>query len=677
MKKIVIILSVFMILQFTGCLSDSPDLELPSIPAEISIIPQPVTLDLKEGFFTLNASTVISAKNDIVAEVNQWVEPLRISSGFPLRVVSGSTISSNVINLDVNGGLLLLGEESYTIDVDKTSIEIEAAAPEGFFYAFQTLKQLLPADIYSFKRASDVEWKVRSLYITDNPRFKWRGMMLDSARYFQPVEEVKRFLDMMAMMKMNRMHWHLTDDQGWRIEIKKYPELTKKGSCRTESIKGSYYRKPREYDGVKHCGFYSQNDIREIVAYAESLYITIVPEIETVGHSTAAIVAYPEIGVTDEELQVSTIWGVHPHLMNAEDSTVQFVKDILDEVMALFPSQYIHIGGDEAIKDQWIASSSIQKRIKQLGLADEHELQAWFIRQLSDHLNLNGRKLVGWDEIIDGGLAKGAAVMAWRGDDKVINGVELGAKVISAPTHSTYLDYYQAQSSYEQVAIGGYLPLEKVYQWKLIPEGVNMKKVKSIIGGQAQLWTEYLPTMQDVIYMALPRGCAAAEVLWSTEQSRDFNHFLSRMIIHQQRMVVSGLNPRLMGGVVASGELSLLPTVGDKIDTSKIQVESLSKSGYGFQLRIKQAGVKVTSTPPSSVQFKSTGVKDDVRISAISLIEGGNVVLRLEQDALLSDFNSHNTFTFNHKIQQENSYEFEVELTSGAKAELTWELKQI
>lgn len=645
-------------LLFSSCAGDSPQLVLPAGGPELSVIPAPVKMERQQGQFVLNSTTVIDAGRDIHPTVELCADALRKVTGLPLPVVENKSVSENVIRLKVNGGLLFNGEESYILRSSSRQVIIEAFDKPGFFYAFQTLRQLLPQQAFK-QKLTKARWAIPAVLIEDHPRFAWRGMMLDSARYFQPVEDVKRFIDMLAMMKMNRMHWHLTDDQGWRVEIKKYPGLTDVASRRKESILGHYYRKPRQYDGQEHGGYYTQQEISEIVRYAQQRFITIVPEIETVGHSTGVIAAYPEIGVINTPLEVSTVWGVHKNLMNAEDSTIEFVKDILDEVMDLFPSKYIHIGGDEAKKDQWIASPDIQKRIKQLGLADENELQSWFIGELVDHLEENGRMLMGWDEILDGGLAEGALVMAWRGDDKIIEGVEAGAKVISAPTHSTYLDYYQAHDSFEPVAIGGFLPLEKVYSWKPVPEMLQGSDRKAVLGGQVQLWTEYLPDMKAVEYAALPRGFAAAEVLWSREDRLDFQDFLGRMIAMQKRVLYSGYSARMIGEPEVRG-LVKVPSTGSSFESLMENPEELPQSlqvvqvdipesllnAEVLQLRLKLKGVQVKGDPSSGVRFSSPLSVPFCRVRHAALTAGESIAAELFPGTLLTDFSSRNQLTF-------------------------------
>jgi hexosaminidase len=386
------------------------------------------------------------------------------------------------------------------------------------------------------------------VHIEDAPRFTWRGAHLDVSRHFMPKEFVKKYIDLLAQHKLNRFHWHLTEDQGWRIQILKYPRLTDVGSCREQTLVGPHVADPakRVFDGKRHCGFYTQDDVREIVAYASQRFITVVPEIEMPGHAQAAIAAYPQLGVRrDTTVGVMQVWGVSKFILNADDSTVEFMQDVLREVLTLFPGPYIHIGGDEADKDQWKASPEIQARIRQLGLKDEHELQSWFIRQMDTFLTKNGRRLVGWDEILEGGLAENATVMSWRGVQGGIDAAKANHDVIMTPGSHTYLDHYQSRNrAQEPLAIGGYLPIDTVYAFEPIPSSLTPDEAKHVLGAQVQLWTEYIPNPKQLEYMAFPRMSALAEAIWTAKPRRDFTDFMQRMQTHLQRMDAMDVNYR-------------------------------------------------------------------------------------------------------------------------------------
>jgi hexosaminidase len=372
-----------------------------------------------------------------------------------------------------------------------------------------------------------------------------------------PKEFVKKYLDLLAMHKMNRFHWHLTDDQGWRIEIRRYPKLTGIGAWRRQTLVGPYRTNPgpEHFDGTRHGGFYTQDDIREIVAYAAERFITIVPEIEMPGHAQAVIAAYPELGSTSERVEVRETWAVSPHILNVEPSTIAFMQDVLREVVDLFPGQWIHIGGDEADKTQWKANARVQARMKELDVKDEHELQSWFIRQMDGFLTARKRRLIGWDEILEGGLAENATVMAWRGVEHAVTAARTGHDAVMAPTSHTYFDYYQSQEKgNEPLAIGGFLPLEKVYAFEPMPPGLEPAFRKHILGAQAQVWTEYLPHPKAVEYMAFPRVSALSEVVWTEAApgGRNYREFLTRLAPHLDRLRMLDVNFRALDSAPAA-----------------------------------------------------------------------------------------------------------------------------
>jgi hexosaminidase len=389
-----------------------------------------------------------------------------------------------------------------------------------------------------------VTWSLPAVTIEDTPRFKWRGVMMDTSRHFMPKAFVERFVDLMASYKLNTFHWHLTDDQGWRIEIKRYPKLTEVGAWRKETRAG--HEGPNAgFDGVPHGGFYSQQDIREVVEYARERFVTIVPEIEMPGHAQAAIASYPELGNTHEPIAVGTVWGVYKNIFNVDDSTIRFLQQVLDEVIRLFPGQFVHVGGDEAVKDQWKASPSAQVRIKALGLKDENELQAYFTKQMDAYLTKKGRRLVGWDEILEGGLAPGATVMSWRGVNGAIAAAQAGHDVVMTPNNAMYFDHYQSRdTAREPLAIGGFLPLETVYAFDPIPPVLTADQARHVLGVQANIWTEYIPTPQQFEYMAFPRTLALAEVAWSPAAARNLADFSARVDVDLERLKRLGVNYR-------------------------------------------------------------------------------------------------------------------------------------
>jgi hexosaminidase len=353
--------------------------------------------------------------------------------------------------------------------------------------------------------------------------------MLDVGRYFYPKECILEFIDILAMHKFNVFHWHLNEDQGWRLEIKAFPRLTEVGAWRRETVYG-HNRLEGPGDGARHGGFYSQDDVREIVAYAAARHITVVPEIEMPGHCQAVLASYPELGCVDQPLEVSTHWGIHKNVYNAgKEEVFEFLEKVLEEVLELFPSKYVHIGGDECPKDQWKANELCQNRIREEGLKDEDELQSWFIRRIETFLNERGRNLLGWDEILEGGLAPNATVMSWRGIEGGVAAAKSGHDVVMTPNEWCYLDYYQGDPAREPLCIGSMLPLEKVYEYEPIPAELSGEEGAHVLGGQGNLWTEYMPTFKQVQYMALPRAAALAEVFWSPKGERDPGEFRRRL----------------------------------------------------------------------------------------------------------------------------------------------------
>ena len=365
---------------------------------------------------------------------------------------------------------------------------------------------------------------ISKAFVQDYPKFQWRGLHLDVSRHFFTVNEVKRYLDLMAMYKFNTFHWHLTDDQGWRIEIKKYPELTKIGGWRDSTLQNHYNSMPRTYDKTKYGGFYTQEEIKDIVSYANQRYITVVPEIEMPGHSRAALAAYPEYSCTKVQKGVPGTWGVFEDIYCSKEETFVFLKNILDEVINLFPGQYIHIGGDEAPKTRWKQCDQCQDVIKTNGLKDEHELQSFFIKKIEKYLNSKNKKLIGWDEILDGGLSPNSTVMSWRGVKGGIQASKQGNYVVMTPGTHCYFDHYQGKNKEEPLAIGGYTPLEKVYQFNPIPKELDVAQASFILGGQANLWTEYISTIKQLEYMTFPRAIALSQALWCSNKP-DYKDF--------------------------------------------------------------------------------------------------------------------------------------------------------
>ncbi len=495
------------------------------------LIPAPSNLEVKSGQFTLNKNTTINYDDDFAASAKFLRTYL--SKSFPLKI--NNEFTSNVISF--NKDSLISNVEGYKIEITPKLITVHASSDRGAFYAVQTIRQLLPAKLEngSFQ---DKQIILPCLNIEDEPQFEYRGMHLDVARHMYSVDFIKKYIDALALLKMNTFHWHLTDDQGWRIEIKKYPELNTIGSYRKETLIGHYNDQPHQFDGKRYGGFYTQDQIKEIVQYALDRKITIIPEIEMPGHSQAVIATYPKLGCDIKPVEVATKWGVFEEIFCTKEATFTFLEEVLDEVIQLFPSEYIHIGGDEAPKTRWKTCPDCQRRMKQEGLKNEQELQSYFITRIEKYLNDKGRQIIGWDEILEGGLAPNATVMSWRGTEGAITAAKEKHNVIMTPTSHCYFDYYQSDNENEPLSIGGFLPLEKVYHFNPLPDELSKQEKQYIIGAQGNVWSEYMPTESQVEYMAFPRLLAMSEVVWSKEESKDYNDFISRLEHFNERLKI-------------------------------------------------------------------------------------------------------------------------------------------
>jgi hexosaminidase len=505
------------------------------------IIPQPVRVEPQAGEFTLRPDTIIAASGAARPTAEFLAGWLGAATGFHLAVQAELAPNRPGIHLVLDSSLAGLGAEGYRLSVSPQGVLLRAAGEEGLFYAAQSLRQLFPAQIFASTPQAGVAWVAPAVKIEDYPRFGWRGEMLDVARHFMPLEFVERSIDLLALHKMNVFHWHLTDDQGWRIEIKRYPRLTEVGAWRSETMVGRMQHNGATgmpYDGIPHGGFYTQAEIRRVVEYARQRHVRVVPEIEVPGHAQAAIAAYPELGCGGETPVVGRYWGIYTHdVYNPFEPTLAFLENVLDEVAQLFPGEYIHVGGDEVLKTAWKENPEVQARMRELELADEHALQSYFIRRMESYLGGRGRRLIGWDEILEGGLAPNATVMSWRGEGGGIAAAQAGHDVVMAPNTYTYFDYYQAtDKSAEPLTIGGYVPLSKVYNYNPIPADLSPEQVGHVLGTQFQLWSEYLPTPAAVEYMAYPRACALAEVAWSPPAGKDWKGFEGRLGEHLERL---------------------------------------------------------------------------------------------------------------------------------------------
>lgn len=544
------------------------------------ILPKPRVRTPGMGTFNLGPQTQIWAgdqakwpADQVRALAEQLRQSLRPATGLDLPLASREGAGAIALMLDAS--LSALGDEGYRLEVKPERVRIQALKPAGLFYGLQTFRQLLPPQVFRQARVPGAVWRIPAQTIEDSPRFAWRGSHMDVARHFMPKAFIKKHLDLMALHKLNVFHWHLTDDQGWRLEIKKHPRLTEVGAWRKATVIPYANRDDHQvllpYDNVPHGGFYTQEDVREIVQYAADRFITIVPEIEMPGHSSAAVAAYPELGnFPDRKVEVVGNFGVFPSTFNVSDKTQAFLKDVLDEVVGLFPSRYIHIGGDECPKGEWAQSEVALDRMKALGLVDakatledlqsarnakgermEHpalaKLQSWFVRQMARHLATKGRAIIGWDEIMEGGIEREAAIMAWNRGDLVAKAAREGHEVVATPIDQTYFDHYQSKGP-EPYSIGGLLTLEQVYAYEPVPAGLDEAARRRILGAQAQIWTEYQPTPRHVEYMLWPRLAALSEVLWSPREGRSLEAFLPRLREDLRRLEALDVNYRPLSG---------------------------------------------------------------------------------------------------------------------------------
>ena len=559
--------------------------------------PQKITFpESKQNGFRLSKKTSleVSGVDNSKNFIKNFVNFVNQETGFELN--SKINKKSNIL-LRITDQNLDLGEEGYKISIlPKENLIVESNTERGLFYGIESLKQIIHftkrkrdeesftefdvdvkveniKDVKSqqnfnaanlttagyknvnetgyFQGLEKVETKSLDVYnlmpmiIEDYPRFKYRGMMLDVSRHFMPKEFIKKFIDIMSIHKMNKFHWHLTDDHGWRIEIKQYPKLTEIGSMRDGTLIGHsrFAGKNPKFDNVPHGGFYTQEEIKDIIKYAEERFIEIIPEIDMPGHTASLIASYPELGTLKEKTEVKKIWGVQDEILIPTENTFNFLDNLFREISDIFPSSYVHIGGDEARKKQWVESEEVQKLMEKLEIEDEDSLQTYFIGRVQKILNNYGKKIIGWDEIIEGGLVNDATVMSWRGEEGGVFAAKAGNNAIMSPTSHLYFDYYQARTG-EPLAIGGLIPLEKVYSYEPIPEGLDINQATKIIGAQGNVWTEYIKTPEMVEYMSVPRMTALSEIVWSKRKKRDYSEFRKRLNFYKYFLDKKKINYR-------------------------------------------------------------------------------------------------------------------------------------
>ncbi|WP_234445703.1 family 20 glycosylhydrolase [Carboxylicivirga marina] len=590
---------------------------------EYNLVPYPSSLEEKEGTFEINNTTKVlfngSENTQFVAQF--FADFISPASVYKLEVekTESTELTKGAITF-IEDKQIKGAEGSYQLSITPNGVLVKANNPVGLFYGFQTIRQLLPASIES-KELSKVSWLLPATEINDTPRFSYRGLHLDVGRHFYPVDFIKKFIDLLALHKMNVFHWHLTEDQGWRLEIKKYPKLTEVAAYRDETRVGHGGSRPEEYDGKRYGGFYTQEEAREVVKYAAERHITVIPEIELPGHAQAALAAYPELGCTGGPYEVAKTWGVFKEVYCAgNEKTFEFLENVLLEVMDIFPSEYIHIGGDECPKARWNECPKCKARMKKEHCEDSHELQSYFISRAEKFLNSHGRQIIGWDEILEGGLAPNATVMSWRGIKGGVEAARQKHNVIMTPNSHVYLDYYQNTPASEPLAIGGFLPISKVYSYNPIPESLSAEEANYIIGVQGNIWTEYMPTSEHVEYMAYPRACAIAEMGWLDYSQRNFDQFSNRLQKHFERL--DALNVNYFNKV-----LSPIASV-DKVEFVEPTTLELQNIAIGTEIYYTIDGSKPNQN--SSVYVGPITLSEEGIVKAVTINETGETSEVLE-----------------------------------------------
>jgi hexosaminidase len=500
-----------------------------------AIIPRPTTMELTGGWYELSSQTTIAC-DPAAADCADLLRHYLAVTGLPLHVRTDPTPAG--ITLRLTPGNRSLGDDGYRLSATLDGVHISAVSTAGLRHGIQTLRQLLPPQIFGTEPQPSLTWRLPCVEISDSPRFGWRGSMLDVGRWYLPMDYLYRYVETLAVHKLNRFHLHLTDDQGWRFEVKRHPRLTAIGAWRRESPVGH----PREqrYDGTRHGGYYTQQELRDLVAFAARRGIEVIPEVDMPGHVTAAIAAYPELGNGPDPLAVSRGWGIHTSVLNIEEPTLDFVENVIDELVDVFPSPWIHIGGDECPTTEWAASPAVGDRLRSLGLDGVDGIQGWFTNRISDHLRNNGRTAIVWDEAVSDDLHESTIVLAWRSERHGIEAAARGYQVVMSPQQRTYFDWYQTDGPWEPVAQPGVTTLRQVYEYDPSPEHLADAVRSRIIGTQGQLWTEYLPTPQRVDDMAYHRLCALAERAWSSMDT-DYSDFADRLASHARRLTAAGV----------------------------------------------------------------------------------------------------------------------------------------
>ena len=579
--------------------------------AQPALVPRPQQIEPCAGNWTLEEAVRVVASAGAAEEAGKLAVALGVATGFHLPVGAGPARAGDIALL-LEAAREELGEEGYELRVAPEGVTIAARRAAGLFYGGQTLRQLLPAAAWRRAPAVGIRWAAPCVRILDRPRFAWRGMLLDPARHFLPKPAVLAMLDAMAMHKLNRLQLHLTDDQGWRIEIPSFPRLTARSAWREGTLIGHGGERPERYSNIAHGGYYSREDAREIVAYAAARHIVVVPEVEMPGHARAWLAAYPEFAVFPDRaagLEVWKRWGVSRDVLAPRPATLDACRRILDELCEMFPSPWIHTGGDEAPRDQWRESLEMQEIIRTLGLRDEDGLQAYFTGEMSRYLEAKGRRLVGWDEILEGAelggggktaLAPGAVVMSWRGEKGGQAAALAGHDAIMAPNTWTYLDYYQGPPGEEPLAIGGSISLARAYAFEPVSASLPQAAARRILGGQMQLWSEYLPGADSVFYMAFPRAAALAEVFWSPGEGKELADLLGRLEEHEARLRAAGVVHRALARrtCLPDGSGRLLAEARDAVTHGARTADPYSMLSWRVELKAVPYRVRVLAPQP-------------------------------------------------------------------------------
>ena len=527
-------LLVLPVLLYTGCIQKNKSTCFGKEGiSQLNLIPVPRKINLREGCFEILPSTVIVAGDDLTERAGQLQDYLCPATGYKLPIKQSP--QKNSIIMEINSELESLGQEAYLLTADASGIKISSSTEKGVFWGIQTLRQLLPKDILQSSVVKNIKWEIPAVEIEDYPGFQWRGLMIDYSRTFWDKQQTLKYIDALAFYKLNTLHMHLTDDQGWRLEIKKYPGLT-----RTAAKFAPEFNEPAEVEG-----FYTREDIKEIVAYAEQRNINILPEIEMPGHSAEVFSVYPELSCKKDTFRIHPFFkgaGIHEEILCAGNEKVfDFLEAVLDEVIELFPNEYIHIGGDEAPKKSWEECRLCQQRIRDEGLKDEYELQSWFIKRIESYLNEKDRNLIGWVEILEGGLAPNASVMFWKGSlDPIVKAAEKGHHIVMSPTSHLYFDY--AYDTASANSSGRFIPTRKVYAYNPVPEGLDPEYHDNILGLQANFWSHIDRTVPGMNRQIFPRLLAMSEVAWTNDKGRDWKEFTGRLKHHLEILEIKGVD---------------------------------------------------------------------------------------------------------------------------------------